>query len=114
MNLLFSLLVSLAVLSSPDGRLNVSIETSSEGLTGYSISYDNAEVMPFSRLGLKADFTDFSTLEFLGSEQKDVMVNYSLKTIKKSEVDYQAKRYILHFQNLSSYSKNLHKYRVFG
>ena len=99
MNLLFSLLVSLAVLSSPDGRLNVSIETSSEGLTGYSISYDNAEVMPFSRLGLKADFTDFSTLEFLGSEQKDVRVNYSLKTIKKSEVDYQAKRYILHFQN---------------
>ena len=99
MNLLFSLLVSLLSLSSPDHRLIVNIEADTQGRIGYSINYDNAQVMPFSSLGLKADYTDFSILEFLGADQQDIRVKYSLKTIKKSEVDIEAKRYILHFQN---------------
>ena len=99
MNLLFSLLVSLLSLSSPDHRLIVNIEADTQGRIGYSVDYDNAQVMPFSSLGLKADYTDFSILEFLGADQQDIRVKYSLKTIKKSEVDIEAKRYILHFQN---------------
>ena len=99
MNLLFSLLVSLLSLSSPDHRLIVNIEADPQGRIGYSVDYDNAHVMPFSSLGLKADYTDFSILEFLGADQQDIRVKYSLKTIKKSEVDIEAKRYILHFQN---------------
>ena len=99
MNLLFSLLVSLLSLSSPDHRLIVNIEADPQGRIGYSVDYDNAQVMPFSSLGLKADYTDFSILEFLGADQQDIRVKYSLKTIKKSEVDIEAKRYILHFQN---------------
>ena len=86
-------------LSSPDHRLIVNIEADTQGRIGYSINYDNAQVMPFSSLGLKADYTDFSILEFLGADQQDIRVKYSLKTIKKSEVDIEAKRYILHFQN---------------
>ena len=86
-------------LSSPDHRLIVNIEADPQGRIGYSVDYDNAHVMPFSSLGLKADYTDFSILEFLGADQQDIRVKYSLKTIKKSEVDIEAKRYILHFQN---------------
>ena len=86
-------------LSSPDHRLIVNIEADTQGRIGYSVDYDNAQVMPFSSLGLKADYTDFSILEFLGADQQDIRVKYSLKTIKKSEVDIEAKRYILHFQN---------------
>ena len=86
-------------LSSPDHRLIVNIEADPQGRIGYSVDYDNAQVMPFSSLGLKADYTDFNILEFLGADQQDIRVKYSLKTIKKSEVDIEAKRYILHFQN---------------
>ncbi len=78
-------------LCSPDGMVKLTV-TADDGRPQFSIDYDDKTFIENSPLGLNTsvgNFTDGMTLANI-SEVKKIEDRYSLKTIKKSDVNYQA------------------------
>lgn len=107
--LLFSAVATLATaqsVSSPDGRLSVSVQT---GLyTTYKVTYDGNTVLNPSPLGLVADYTDFSkNLKLINSEVDNVSNNYDMTRTKASHSDYKANRLRCQVQNPDGYPMDI-------
>lgn len=79
-------------LASPDGRIEVTV-SDSEGTPDYSVAYDgNVFILP-SPLGLNTSMGEYmSGMTMLPEKEAPRLIEeqYSLKTIKQSQVDYKA------------------------
>ncbi len=75
-------------ISSPDSKLEVELKDQN-GILSYTIKYDGEVFVEESRLGLKMNFADFSdSLKISKQTLGQINQNYSLKTIKKNQVNY--------------------------
>ena len=84
--------------SSPDGRLVVSVSDQS-GLATYRVSYDQREVFKPSALGLQTSLGDLTKgLTIVASDTKAVADDYQMDRIKASTVHYRANRLDVTFQ----------------
>lgn len=93
-------LAVLSSVSSPDGKLNVSVSSiESTGQVVYGVTYEGRTIIAPSRLGLVTDQVDYTGLEFVGAESGTVIVDYSLDRIKRSHVGHEASRAVMHFKN---------------
>ena len=93
-------LTVLSSVSSPDGKLAVSVSsTESRGQVVYSVNYDGRTIVAPSGLGLVTDKVDYTRLEFIGAETGTVIVDYCLDRIKKSHVNHEAASAVMHFKN---------------
>ncbi len=84
--------------ASPDGRLVVTV--SDEGaMPTYSVTYDGIPFLWRSPLGLKTDIGDFTQGVRLAGwlHEGPVVDDYSVPTIKKSSVHYEANRAVFSF-----------------
>lgn len=81
--------------SSPDGRIEVSVSESAE----YSITYDGKDIIEPSRLGLKSNLGDFTVLKMTDSKTDKISEDYTLDRIKSSVNHYEASRLICDFEN---------------
>lgn len=84
--------------ASPDGRLVVTV--SDEGaMPTYSVAYDGIPFLWRSPLGLKTDIGDFTQGVRLAGwlHEGPVVDDYSIPTIKKSSVHYEANRAVFSF-----------------
>ena len=98
--LLTLVLTVLSSVSSPDGKLAVSVSsTESRGQVVYSVNYDGRTIVAPSGLGLVTDKVDYTRLEFIGAETGTVIVDYCLDRIKKSHVNHEAASAVMHFKN---------------
>ena len=84
--------------TSPDGRLVVTVSDEG-GMPTYSVKYDGVPFLWRSPLGLKTDFGDFTQGVRLSGWLKEgpVTDDYSIPTIKKSSVHYEANRAVFSF-----------------
>lgn len=100
MNLIISLLLASGlVLSSPDSRLNVEINSTSASNICYSVSYDGETVILPSKLGLQTNNGDYSVLEYIEHNSELINVEYELDRIKKGKIKKEATRAIVSFRN---------------
>lgn len=77
-------------ISSPDGKLVVSISTD-EGRLTYSAVYDGVKVLEPSALGLNTDIGDYTkNLTLTATNEKPVNKTYSMSTVKMSDITYAA------------------------
>ncbi len=78
--------------TSPDGKLVVTVDTDAQGKPAYSVAYDGKDFLLPSSLGLVSNVGDFSKGLALSGMSDAVAVSdsYSLPGIKKSHVDYKA------------------------
>lgn len=98
-NSLLSILMSVAtVLSSPDGKINVQLSTTEDQGLRYSITYDSRPILSPSGLGLKTNDADYTRLEFLSADSKQIEVNYSMTRIKAGKIEKSATSAIAHFK----------------
>ena len=97
-NILSLLLAAFAVLSGPDGKLNVTLESSPDGAVLYSVDYDGETMLTPASLGLKAQDCDYDRLLFTGMDREEVRVDYRLDRAKTSHVSHDAISYITHFK----------------
>jgi Glycoside hydrolase 97. len=104
-----ALILSLALLAlpmaaseervaSPDGRLVVTVSDEG-GMPTYSVWYDGVPFLLRSPLGLKTDIGDFTQGVRLAGwlHEGPVTDDYSIPTIKKSSVHYEANRAVFSF-----------------
>ena len=90
-----ALLGGEAKVAGPDGRLEVTV---SDGPV-YSVSYDGVVFLAPSPLGVKADIGDFTAgLTLSGVRTEPLSDDYSVPTIKASEVRYRANRGVFSFE----------------
>lgn len=91
-SLLAASAVNAEVVKSPDGLLEVSVETDADGMPVYRLDYDGNNFIAPSSLGLVTNIGDFTKGLVLSdvSDVKAVSDSYSLPNIKKSHVDYKA------------------------
>jgi hypothetical protein len=84
--------------ASPDGRLVVTVSDEG-GMPTYSVKYDGVPFLWRSPLGLKTDIGDFTQGVRLAGWLKEgpVTDDYSIPTIKKSSVHYEANRAVFSF-----------------
>ena len=83
--------------SSPDGRLDVKVESIS-GVPSYTVLYDEKTFLGPSPLGLETNVGDFREgMELSSVETSSVSDDYSLPNIKKSEVHYRAQKAVFTF-----------------
>ncbi len=96
--LLFSRLeAQVATIDSPDGKLKLEVYLE-EGQPQYTLEYEGKTILEKSPLGVITNEGDFSTnLSYVGHETDQVESSYTLETIKKSSVDYQANQLIASF-----------------
>lgn len=96
-------------LCSPDGNVKV-VVTVENGKPGYSIDYEGETFIKHSPLGLKTSLGDFTGEMKLSkiSDVKKVEDRYSLQTIKKSNVVYEANEITYSFDD----AKGRHIYDV--
>ena len=88
-----------ATVASPDGKLVVSI-TDDGGQPNYSVKYDNQLVLHPSRLGLVADYGDFTQgLAITLSEPSKTFYEYQMRQTKESHTRVEANCITLTFQN---------------
>ena len=77
-------------ITSPDGNIVVTISDDG-GMLGYQVDYKGAAMLMRSPLGLKLNFEDLTKdLMVKDCTTKTVTDDYSLKTIKQSNVHYEA------------------------
>lgn len=85
--------------SSPDGRLNVSVDIDGSGHPTYRVDYDNKAFMLASPLGVNTNMGDFTQgLMLKTSKEQRVTDSYELKTIKQSHVDYEANELVCTYE----------------
>ena len=84
-------------LCGPDGRLGVEVSVSG-GKPAYTVRYDGVTLVEPSPLGLRADVGNFTEgLELTAFSSSEVADDYSVPTIKCSEVHYRAVRGVYSF-----------------
>lgn len=90
--LLPAVVTSAQTISSPDGKLQVSLSMTSAGTPQYSVSYDGQTVIEPSALGLKTTLGDLTQGLKLAetSEVKAVSGTYSLPNAKKHDFAFTA------------------------
>lgn len=93
-NILSVLLAAFAVLSGPDGKLNVTLESSPDRAVLYSVDYCGETMLMPASLGLVAQDCDYGELTFTGMDQEEIKVDYRLDRAKTSHVSHDAIRYI--------------------
>ena len=80
-----------ATVQSPDGRLAVLVELTSQGQPHYRVLYDGQEVVQSSPLGVVTSVGDLTQgLALTTFDKTTVKDTYSLRNIKQSRVDYEA------------------------
>ncbi len=85
--------------SSPDGRLQVTINDEG-GRATYAVSYDGSTVLMPSLLGFEADFSNFTEgLTITGAETKKINSAYQMRQTKQSAAHYNANCIDVTFQN---------------
>lgn len=85
--------------SSPDGRLNVFVDTDAGGRPTYRVDYDNSPVLLTSPLGVNTNIGDFTQgLALKSSKDRHVTDTYNLSTIKQSHVDYEANELVCTYE----------------
>lgn len=85
--------------SSPDGRLNVFVDTDAGGRPTYRVDYDNSPVLLTSPLGVNTNIGDFTQgLVLKSSKDRHVTDTYNLSTIKQSHVDYDANELVCTYE----------------
>ena len=93
-NILSLLLAAFAVLSGPDGKLNVTLESSPDRAVLYSVDYCGETMLMPASLGLVAQDCDYDRLLFTGMDREEIRVDYLLDRAKTSHVSHDAIRYI--------------------
>lgn len=93
-NILSVLLAAFAVLSGPDGKLNITLESSPDRAVLYSVDYGGEPMLEPASLGLVAQDCDYGELTFTGMDQEEIKVDYRLDRAKTSHVSHDAIRYI--------------------
>lgn len=87
------------ILKSPDGNLEVKVNLLN-GELFYNVVYKQKTMLDDSPLGLLTDVGSFDKgLSFVDKKTSTIDENYSLKTIKKSQVHYKANETILTYKN---------------
>ncbi len=83
---------------SPDGRISLELGLS-DGTPHYNVSYNGQQVLADSPLGIVTNMGDYSrNLSLKGVDERDVSESYSLRNIKQSKVDYQARELVAHYE----------------
>lgn len=96
------------VVTSPDGRLKVTLTLSSAGEPMYAVTYDGVEAVAPSTLGLVGDFTDMSRgLSIIHTKADKVSDKYTIRTTKKSNIEYAANRVVTTYQNAQGYEMSI-------
>ena len=84
------LLASERIFNSPDGSLTVTV-TDNGGQLAYSVTKQGTLFIESSPLGLVADLDDLSKgVTLTSADEKRITDSYQLKTIKQSQVNYEA------------------------
>ena len=79
--------------SSPDGRLEVSVMLGRGGAPAYTVSYDSNVILENSPLGLVTTGGDLTRgLEFVSADTESVSKNYTQPKVKKSQISYNANK----------------------
>lgn len=77
--------------ASPDGRLQLTIESMPSGGVGYAVTYDGKRMLDASPLGFVANTGNFvDSLSITGSEQRRYTDDYTLDRSKTANVHYEA------------------------
>lgn len=77
--------------ASPDGRLQLTIESMPSGGVGYAVTYDGKRMLDASPLGFVANTGNFvDSLSITGSEQRRYIDDYTLDRSKTANVHYEA------------------------
>jgi len=102
--LLNTLSAQVAEVSSPDGKLKLSV-FSENGNALYSVIFQGKTMLEKSPLGLITNESDFSkNLKFIDSKKDFVSKKYSNEKIKKSEVEYKANTLTVNFINADQFN----------
>ncbi|MCD8291917.1 MAG: glycoside hydrolase family 97 protein [Prevotella sp.] len=89
-----------AVVSGPDGLLQVSLTCPEEGKISYALSYNGKQLLESSPLGLNTTAGDFTQgLTLTGQASRTIDEHYTLNRIKCSQVHYQANELTCSFTN---------------
>lgn len=96
-----------AVVFSPDKKLKVAISVQ-DGKPMYSVNLAGKDMLEASPLGLTTNEGDFSAgMKFISSTEGKVAKDYSIETIKKSQVHYQANKLTCTFENAQQKKINI-------
>lgn len=96
-----------AVVFSPDKTLKVAVSVQ-DGKPIYSVNLAGKDMLEASPLGLTTNEGDFSAgMKFISSTEGKVEKDYSVKTIKKSQVHYQANKLTCTFENAQRKKVNI-------
>ena len=99
--LAFAVLTAFATeksFQSPDGRMSVTVNDEG-GVPAYQVVLDGTTFIERSPLGVKMNFGDLSQgLTLKDCQISTVKDEYSLKTIKKSRVSYEATEAVCQFE----------------
>lgn len=88
------------LISGPDSRLTVNLDTDAAGQIRYSVDYDCKTILEPSPLGLITKESDFSKgLKLTDEMRSEVKDSYTLDRSKKSHVDYTANEWSGAFTN---------------
>ena len=88
-----------AIVSSPDGKLTVTISDNG-GIATYSVSMEGTQVVLPSTLGFKADFGDFSKrLKIVNTSAEQIDREYDMRQVKQSHIHYVATQLTVDFEN---------------
>ena len=100
MNIIISALLAAGIIiSSPDSRLSVELNSTSASNICYSVSYDGESVILPSKLGLLTNNADYRQLEYIEHREELTTVDYELDRIKKNVIRKEATRAIVSFRN---------------
>lgn len=84
--------------SSPDGNTTVFVQLTNEGVPQYRVEHNQSAYLQWSPLGMKTNVGDYTrALSLKKTEQRTVEDHYRLSTIKKSEVDVNARELTLSY-----------------
>ena len=85
-------------INSPDGRLAVLVSDKG-GIPTYTVRLDGITFVEWSPLGIRLDFVDLSEgMTLSGADRRSISEVYTLRTIKCSEVSYEANEGVCHFE----------------
>ncbi len=88
-----------ATISSPNGKLTVSVNDQG-GQATYSVTLDGQTVLLPSRLGLKANFADFSQgLHITATKEGTTSNHYQMRQAKQSDVSFTASTLLVSLAN---------------
>ena len=97
----FSASAREAIITSPDGKLVVTINDN-RGAVRYSATLDGQQVLLPSQLGFKADFGDFThDLTITGTKAEQIDRRYKMRQAKQSQFHYVATQFDVDVENAS-------------